>query len=391
MSAVITGLVRLIRNPPKRLKQKRIGLLCNAASVDAGYRHAAGLIDAAFPGQLRALCGPQHGARGEKQDNMVKSDHYLDPVLDIPVFSLYGAVRSPTPEMLSEIDILIVDIQDVGTRVYTFIQSLALCMASCAQAGIPVVVLDRPNPVGGNTVEGPLLRQEFRSFVGLHPLPIRHGLTVGELTRLYADLWIQGCSVEVIPMEGWERDMLFVHTGLPWVMPSPNMPTIDTAMVYPGQVILEGTNLSEGRGTTRPFELFGAPYIEPHRLAAAIMALKIPGSIFREVYFEPVFNKWAGQTCGGLQIHVSNPAEFRPLLTTVAVLREVMNLYPDHFAWRPPPYEYEYQKLPVDIILGGDGIRKMLAKGASAKEIEDSWKQEQEKFQRATEPYHLYP
>lgn len=391
MSAIITGLQRLIQDPPRWLKGQRIGLFCTPASVDPHYRHASRLINAAFPGQLSAIFGPQHGARGEKQDNMVESDNYREPVLNIPVFSLYGAIRFPTQEMLSAIDVLVVDIQDVGTRVYTFIQTLALCMGACAQAGIPVVVLDRPNPLGGKAVEGPLLREEFRSFVGLHPLPMQHALTVGELARLYAELWIKGCLLRVIPMEGWQRDMLFVHTGLPWVMPSPNMPTMETAMVYPGQVALEGTNISEGRGTTRPFELFGAPFIEPHGLAAAVAAHSIPGVVFREVYFEPTFHKWTGVLCGGLQLHVANPDEFRPLFTTVAILREVMDMYPGHFAWRPPPYEYEHQRLPVDIILGGDEIRRMLTAGASAKEIEGSWQQEQEEFKSTKRAYHLYP
>ncbi|MBW2307740.1 MAG: DUF1343 domain-containing protein [Deltaproteobacteria bacterium] len=390
MSAVITGLESVIQNPPGCLKAKRIGLLSNPASVDTRYRHASQLISEAFPGQLRALFGPQHGIRGEKQDNMVESGNEWEPALDIPVFSLYGAVRSPTPEMLREIEVLVVDIQDVGTRVYTFIQSLALCMEACVQSGITIVVLDRPNPLGGVAVEGPLLRQEFRSFVGLCPLPLRHGLTVGELARLYADLWIQGCAVEVIPMEGWRRDMMFTHTGLPWVMTSPNMPTMDTALVYPGQVILEGTNLSEGRGTTRPFEIFGAPFIQPHKLAAALKVHKIPGIVFREAYFEPAFHKWTGQLCGGLQLHVADASLFRPLFTTVAILREVMDMYPGQFAWRPPPYEYEYEKLPVDIILGGDELRLMLAAGASAQEIESSWQKEQEEFKRFKQAYHLY-
>ncbi len=391
MSNVITGLESLIQDPPKWLKGKRVGLLSNPASVDTRYRHASKLINEAFPGQLRALFGPQHGFRGEKQDNMVETENGWDPILDIPLFSLYGDVRSPTPAMLSEIEVLVVDIQDVGTRVYTFIQTLALCMASCSQAGIPVVVLDRPNPLGGEAVEGPLLRQEFRSFVGLYPLPLRHGLTVGELARLYADIWIQGCSVEVIPMRGWRRDMMFNHTGLPWVIPSPNMPTMNTALVYPGQVVLEGTNLSEGRGTTLPFELCGAPFIKPHRLAAALEVHKIPGVVFREVYFEPTFHKWAGQLCGGLQLHVLDPGSFRPLLTTLAIIQEVINLYPDQFAWRPPPYEYEYEKLPVDVILGEQEIRQMLTAGASAEEIESSWQQEQEEFKRFKKAYHMYP
>jgi len=390
MSKVATGLEMLIQSRPERLKGVRIGLLCNPASVDGRYRHAARLVDAAFPGQLRAVFGPQHGARGEKQDNMVESDHYRDPALNVPVLSLYGAVRSPTREMLAEIDVLMVDIQDVGTRVYTFIQSMALCMSACEEAGVPVMVLDRPNPLGGAAVEGPLVREGFRSFVGLHPLPMRHGLTVGELARLYADLWIRGCQVDVIPMKGWEREMLFVHTGLPWVMPSPNMPTADTAAVYPGQVVLEGTNISEGRGTTRPFELFGAPYIEPHRLAAALADCGIPGVVFREACFEPTFNKWAGETCGGLQLHVTDPGEFRPLFTTVSVLREVMDLFPDQFAWRQPPYEYEHRRLPVDIILGGEDIRLMLTAGASAKDIEDFWQKEQQEFTEAKKAYHLY-
>ena len=349
------GVERLLDGEVGHLRSQRLGLIHHPASVSSTLESSAvALIRSGF--DLHALFGPQHGAHGEKQDNMVESDHFRDATTGLPSYSLYGSVRKPTREMLSGLDAVLFDLQDVGVRVYTFIWTMALAMEACAEAGISFVVLDRPNPIGGRR-EGPLLRPGYESFVGLHPIPLRHGLTCGEVAR-----WLNrerhiGCDLEVIPCEGWERGMKWQDTGLPWVMPSPNLPTVESCAVYPGMVLLEGTNLSEGRGTTRPFELFGAPFIDPHALVDAVEPLLGPGVVLRPCHFEPTFQKHSGVMCGGGQLHVTDPHQFRPVHTAVAILCAARELAPDGFLWREPPYEYETEKAPIDILWGHDGLR----------------------------------
>jgi uncharacterized protein YbbC (DUF1343 family) len=349
---------------------------------------ASAILRAGF--SLRALFGPQHGARGEKQDNMIESANFRDPASGLPVHSLYGDVRKPTPEMLAGLDALLFDLQDVGVRVYTFVWTMALAMEACAEAGVRFVVLDRPNPIGGQLREGPVLRAGYESFVGLHPVPLRHGLTSGELAR-----WLNtergiGCELEVIACEGWRRAMTWEATGLPWVLPSPNLPTVDSCRVYPGMVLVEGTNLSEGRGTTKPFELFGAPFVDPHELAGRLRDTLGPGVTIRPCHFEPTFQKHACRTCGGGQIHVTDADAFRPVHTAVAILAAIQAMAPDDFAWREPPYEYETVKPPIDILWGGDGLRKGIGRGASVEEILASAPDECDAFARAVAPYLLY-
>ena len=318
---------------------------------------------------LRALFGPQHGARGEKQDNMIESDHYTDPVTGLPVHSLYGDVRKPTPEMLDGLDAVLFDLQDVGVRVYTFVWTMALAMEACADAGVRFIVLDRPNPIGGLKREGPVLQSGYESFVGLHPLPLRHGLTCGEMARwLNLDRGI-ACDLDVVRADGWERHMYWADTGLPWVMPSPNLPTPESCLVYPGMVLLEGTNLSEGRGTTRPFELFGTPWLDPAALAARLADARLPGVTFRPCHFEPTFQKHAGTLCGGAQLHVTDPGTFVPVRTAVEILVAAHALAPRDFAWRPPPYEYEETLPPIDILWGNARLREGVQQGESADEI----------------------
>ncbi|MFZ5993864.1 MAG: exo-beta-N-acetylmuramidase NamZ family protein [Thermodesulfobacteriota bacterium] len=384
------GIERFVRNPPPWIKGARLGLLANQASVDSRFEHTSTLLARAFPGQLVAFFNPQHGFRGEKQDNMVESDHSRDPLLKVPIFSLYGESRTPSPEMFDHIDVLLVDVQDVGTRVYTFIYTLAYCMEAAGKWNKKVVILDRPNPIGGLLTEGNLLNEDLRSFVGLFPIPMRHGLTIGEIAKLWKGAFGMDCDLEVVPLGGWRRDMLFADTGLPWVMPSPNMPTPDTALVYPGQVIWEGTNVSEGRGTTRPFELFGAPFIEPARLKERIAKRRIAGVIFREAWFQPTFHKWAGEVCGGLQIHVTDPRVYRPYYTTLCLLQDILALYPDNFAWRQPPYEYEYEKLPIDLILGDDAVRYALEEGADLIDLTASWEDDLASFEELRRGFFLY-
>ncbi|MCD4727141.1 MAG: DUF1343 domain-containing protein, partial [Pirellulales bacterium] len=314
---VQTGLERLLTEPPPWTKSARLGLLCNPASVDSGLRHARSCISDKFPGRLAALFSPQHGFFAEKQDNMIESGDITDPLLALPVFSLYGATRIPTREMFDAIDVLAIDLQDVGTRVYTFVYTVSYCMEIAAKTGKKIVILDRPNPIDGIRTEGNCLRNEFASFVGRYPIPMRHGLTMGELARLFNDHFGIGCDLSVIPMRGWQRGMYYPETGLPWVAPSPNMPTPHTAMVYPGQVIWEGTNISEGRGTTQPFELFGAPFFDTDKLLETLGGPIQPGAVLRPCRFEPTANKWAGVVCNGFQVHVTDPIAFKPYTTSL--------------------------------------------------------------------------
>ena len=284
---------------------------------------------------------------------MVEWKTYEHPRLRIPVYSLYGEYREPTAEMLKGLDVLLVDLQDIGTRYYTFIWTMYLCMRACEKHGVAVVVLDRPNPTNGVTTEGPLLDVNYKSFVGMHSIPVRHGRTIGELAQQFRDEVFLECRLSILPMKNWKREMWFDHTGLPWVMPSPNMPTLDTATVYPGMCLLEGTNISEGRGTTRPFEIFGAPFIDGEKLCNELSKLRLPGVFFRENYFQPIFHKLIGELCGGAQIHVMNRNEFRPFQTGVEIIRQVRKIYPEQFQWRQPPYEYEWNRLPIEILIGG--------------------------------------
>jgi uncharacterized protein YbbC (DUF1343 family) len=340
---------------PKKFRGARIGALLHPASVSSQLEHASQILERHNGNlfRLNALFGPQHGFLGQTQDNMVEWQSYEHPRLHIPVYSLYGEHRQPTAEMLEALDVLLVDLQDIGSRYYTFIWTLYLCMRECEKRGIAIVVLDRPNPINGVTTEGPVLDPNYKSFVGMHSIPVRHGRTIGELAQQFRDEAFSHCHLSVMPMKNWERAMWFDHTGLLWVMPSPNMPTLDTATVYPGMCLLEGTNISEGRGTTRPFEIFGAVFINADRLCAELNGLKLPGAVFREDYFQPTFHKFASELCGGAQIHVTDRNAFRPFQTGIEIIRVIRRLYPDHFAWKQPPYEYETEKLPIEILLGG--------------------------------------
>ena len=381
-----------LESAPERLGHLRgrsLGLVLHPASVTSELRFSADVL-LADGFRIEALFGPQHGARGEKQDNMIESDHYTDPVTGLPVHSLYSEVRKPTPGMLAGLDAVLYDLQDVGVRVYTFVWTMALTMEACAEAGIPLVVLDRPNPVGGLVREGPVLRPGFESFVGLHPIPLRHGLTAGELAR-----WLNvergiGCELQVVECQGWRRSMHWRETGLPWVLPSPNLPTPDSCDVYPGMVLVEGTNLSEGRGTTKPFELFGAPYVEPYALARAVEGELGPGVVLRPCWFEPTFQKHQGVVCGGGQLHVTDRNAVRSVRTTVALLRACRALAPTDFDWRPPPYEYEEVLAPIDILWGHTGLREGVDSGAAVDEIMAGIDAEIADFEASVRPYLLY-
>ncbi len=386
---VQTGLEVCLTELPAMLNRQRLGLLCNQASTDRNLRHARDLILAAFPGQLTCLFSPQHGFFSARQDNMVESDHMTDPVSGLPVYSLYGETRKPYPEMFASIDSLLIDLIDVGTRVYTFVWTVILCLETAAETGTRVVVLDRPNPLGGR-IEGNLLEENCASFVGLWPIPMRHGLTIGELALLCNREMDIGADLHVIPARGWRRDMLFSDTGLPWVFPSPNMPDPVTAMVYPGQVIWEGTNVSEGRGTTLPFELFGAPFLDPGKLVHHMDKDDLAGCLLRPLAFEPTSGKWAGENCQGFQLHVTDEDRFRPYRTSLALLQAIMTLYPDQFAYKKPPYEYEYKQLPMDLILGSRQVRQNLEQGVAIADMEASWQNGLAEYQNRCRSVFLY-
>jgi uncharacterized protein YbbC (DUF1343 family) len=393
MSPSREGAVRLgsdVLLASDRLRGARVGVVCNHASVDHAFRHVIDRLAQADKVTLAGIFGPQHGFRSDVQDNMIETPHQQDEARRVPVYSLYSETREPTPEMLRDIDTLVIDLQDIGARIYTYIYTMANCLRAAARHRIPVIVCDRPNPIGGVEVEGACLAPGFESFVGQFPIPMRHGMTIGELASLFNEHFAIGAALEIASMERWHRYMYADDTRLPWVMPSPNMPTLDTAVVYPGTVLFEGTNLSEGRGTTRPFELVGAPWIDAERFAAAMNALDLPGAYFRPAVFEPTFQKHARRTCGGCQIHVTDRATFRPVITGVALIQTFRRFDPSSFAWRPPPYEYEHDKMPIDILAGSDLLRTQIESDVSLVEIAESWRPDERGFRERREQFLLY-
>ncbi|MFH1293318.1 MAG: DUF1343 domain-containing protein [Pseudomonadota bacterium] len=390
MERVQTGLDRIRVGLWKQLKGYKLGLLSNQASLDSMFNGAKEVITRLLPGQLKALFGPQHGYGGEDQDNMVETDHAYDNASKIPVFSLYAENREPLPHMLEIVDILIIDLQDVGTRVYTFASTMLNCLKAAVKAGKKVIVLDRPNPLGGEVLEGNLLRPELYSFVGPYSLPMRHGLTMGEMARIFNEVFRLGCDLEIIAMHGWRREMLWDKTGLKWIMPSPNMPLPETAYVYPGQVIWEGTNLSEGRGTCRPFEIFGAPYLDPESVKEALKPDATRGCFLQEYSFRPTFQKWKGELCRGFMLHVMDPHTYRPYFTSIAMLKAIMEIHRKDFKWKKPPYEYEQEKEPIDLILGDTSLRQGLESGVPLARITQSWVADLESFSKWRRPYLLY-
>ncbi len=385
---VRSGLDELLADP-RRLRGQRLGLIVNPSAVTTGLEHAA-LALKACPGlKVTALFGPEHGLWADAQD-LVEVDDSRDPRTGLPAFSLYGRTREPTAEMLAGVDTLVFDVQDVGSRYYTFIYTMLHALQGCARHGRRLVVLDRPNPLGGVTVDGNVLDPAFRSFVGLHPLAVRHGLTSGELALMFrAELGLD-VELEVVRMRGWRRAMLFDETGLPWVPPSPNMPTLDTALVYPGGCLVEGTNLSEGRGTTRPFEVVGAPWLDPWRLAADLQRERLPGARFRPLFFRPTFHKHAGELCGGVQVHLLDRRRFPAFLAYLLLIHHARRQDPAAFAWRQPPYEYELVKLPIDILCGGEAARRALEAGRSPRRLLPAWKSQLQRFRARRRPWLLY-
>lgn len=387
---VTLGVEKLLEGDAPLLQGARVGLICNQASVDHGFRHAADLFHEDPTVDLRALFGPQHGIRGDVQDNMIETDHTVDRETGLPIHSLYSETREPTEAMLKDIDILVFDMQDVGCRIYTFAYTMANCMAAARKFGKRVIVCDRPNPISGAVVAGNVLEPGQASFVGLFAIPTRPGMTLGELAGLFNDHFEIGCELDVVKMDGWSRRLWHDETDAPWVMPSPNIPTLDSATVFPGTVHFEGTQLSEGRGTTRPFELVGAPYIDPEKYAKRLNDLKLPGVFFRSCIFRPTFQKHGGVSCGGVQLHVTNRGDFEPVFAGIAMVKVAYEMYSAEFRWKEPPYEYVYDRNPFDVIAGTSSIRQAIEKGSALEEIRESWQTGLEAFRQVREEYLLY-
>lgn len=387
---VVLGLEKLLEDERSALLGARIGLICNQSSVDHELRHAADLFHEEQGINLTALFGPQHGIRGDLQDNMIESAHAFDRTTGIPIYSLYSETREPTEEMLSEVDTLVFDMQDVGCRIYTFVYTLANCMRAAKKFGKRVIVCDRPNPINGEMMAGALLETEFASFVGQFPIVTRHGMTVCELALMFKEHFGIECELETIKMEGWSREDWLDDIDAPWVLPSPNMPTLDSATVFPGTVHVEGTQLSEGRGTTKPFELIGAPYIFAEEYAKKLNSIGFTGVYFRACGFQPTFQKHAGITCGGVQIHVTDRQVFEPAIAGVATVKVAHDLYREHFRWKEPPYEYVYDKNPFDVIAGTDKLRKAIERGDSLETIQESWREGLQQFSQERERFLLY-
>jgi|ERR1044072_434680 uncharacterized protein YbbC (DUF1343 family) len=384
------GLERLLDEKTSVLRNARVGLVCNQATVDHAFRHGADLLHEHSDINLTTLFGPQHGIRGDVQDNMIETDHGIDRRTRLPIYSLYSETREPTEKMLENVDVIVADLQDVGCRIYTFAYTIANCMRAAKKFEKKVVVCDRPNPIGGEKISGNLLEPDCTSFVGQFPMPTRPGLTMGELAKLFNEHFGIGCDLEVIEMTGWTRDLWHDQTDAPWVLPSPNIPTPATTAVFPGTVHLEGTQMSEGRGTTKPFELNGAPYIDADAFADALAELNLPGVRFRACGFMPTFQKHAGQACGGVQIHVTDRATFEPVIAGVAIVKVAHDMYGEEFKWKEPPYEYEYDRNPFDVISGTLKLRQQIERGDSVATIAESWQPGLRQFEELRRRYFLY-
>jgi uncharacterized protein YbbC (DUF1343 family) len=378
---VITGLESILAKFPVELTGKRIGILCHAPSITSHFEHISEVFYKRHDCNLAALFGPQHGLHGQTQDNMIEWQSQRHPVFNIPLYSLYGENRKPTPEMLSGIDVLLIDLQDVGARLYTYIWTVKLCMEACSEAGIPVWILDRPNPVGRLPFDGPVLKEEYFTFVGGACIPLCHRMTLGEMALWLKNRYISSCELHIVWMKNWNRSSLWSDTGLPWVLPSPNLPTLQSAIVYPGTVLIEALNLSEGRGTTIPFELFGAPFIKTEKLRKSLEERKIEGCVFRPHDFIPTFHKFHGELCNGMQIHVTDIDKFKPVGTVLELFAAIIETSePDSLKFKMPPYEYEYNHMPFDILSGDSGMRESLIQGRNTLIEKQRWEHEIEEF-----------
>lgn len=384
--------LEVLVDDPRLILGKRIGLVTHQSAVTRDFRHAVRVLHAGRGWKLTALFGPEHGIWGEAQD-MAHVEHSYDPLTGLEVHSLYGKSKedlSPSQEILKQVDALIIDLQDIGSRYYTFIYTMALCMRAAAPLGVKVIVLDRPNPIDGNHLEGNIRDEKYSSFVGMFPLPTRHGMTAGELARYFNARFNLNCDLTVVPMGGWQRWMWWGDTELPWVIPSPNMPTVYTATVYPGMCLIEGTNLSEGRGTTHPFELFGAPWLEPFRLSDALNKLDLPGVFFRPHYFLPTFHKHKDKVCGGVELHVTDRRIFEPYRTGLWCVKTAHDMNPEEFDWRREPYEFVSDRLAIDLLAGTDRFRSLVEEGGDLEEWIGEWEEPLREFAAARDEFLLY-
>lgn len=380
------GIEVLLDDEKELIEGKRVGLITNPTGVDQELNSIVDLLHNDPEVELTALYGPEHGVRGSAQAGEYV-EFYTDEKTGLPVYSLYGATKKPTPEMLENVDVLLFDIQDVGTRFYTYIYTMAYAMEAAKENNIPFIVLDRPNPLGGTEVEGPVLETPYKSFVGNYEIPLRHGMTVGELAKLFNEEFGIGADLTVVKMKGWKRDMYYDETGLQFVMPSPNMPTLDTALVYPGAALIEGTNVSEGRGTTKPFELIGAPFINADNLAQQLNSLNLKGVSFRAASFTPSISKHAGKLSHGIQIHITDRDEFETVKTGLHIVKSIHDLYPEDFAFRA---EDSRGISFFDQLIGNGWVREAIEEGKSVEWIESQWKDELKDFTKVRKDYLMY-
>lgn len=389
---VRSGLEVLIHDEPFRIQGKKIGLVTHHSAVTSTLQHAVSLLKSGRGWKLTTLFGPEHGIWGEAQD-MAHVDHSTDPSSGLPVYSLYGKSEEdlkPRREVLKGLDALVIDLQDIGSRYYTFVYTMAICMREAAPLGLPVIVLDRPNPIDGVHLEGNIREEKYSSFVGMFPLPTRHGMTAGELARYFNKVFNLNCDLTVVPMAGWKRSMWWGDTGLPWVLPSPNMPTVFTAAVYPGMCLVEGTNLSEGRGTTHPFEFFGAPWLDSFKLAERLNRIDLPGVRFRPHYFIPSFQKHQGKVCGGVEMHVTNRAIFEPYRTGLWSVKVARDMNPEKFDWRRETYEFVSDRLAIDLLAGSSRYREIVEAGGDIDGWVREWEEPLRDFAKSRQEFLLY-
>lgn len=393
---VQTGLQRLLEDPALQKKfPGKIGYLCHAASVTKDIEHGLIALKRVFGDRLVKVFGPQHGFVTDVQDNMVESKHTIHPYFGLKVYSLYSETRIPTPEMLEGLDHVFVDLQDVGTRIYTYIYTMTYMMEACQKLGIQVVILDRPNPINAETMEGNVLDMKFDSFVGRHPLPVRHALTMGEVAKMHQKYWGgKDCNLEVIQMKGYQRSMSFEDTNLPWILPSPNLATVEAAYTFVGTVLYEGTNISEGRGTTRSLEIVGHPKIEAFKfhdkLKLVLEKERLLGQVLRPLVFLPTFQKHKGMPCGGFQIHVTDRKTFEPWRLCQTLCREFYHELGADFVWKQPPYEYEYHRMPIDLINGTDKLRHWVEKNGNRDEYQAIMREGEDTYQKQRREILLY-
>ncbi|MCK2003454.1 DUF1343 domain-containing protein [[Brevibacterium] frigoritolerans] len=378
---VSPGIEVLLKEEKNVLSGKKVGLITNPTGIDSKLTSIVDLLHDDPDINLTALFGPEHGVRGDAQAG-ASVEYYIDEKTGLPVYSLYGKTKKPTPEMLKDVEVLVFDIQDVGTRYYTYIYTMAYAMEAAKENDIPFIVLDRPNPQGGESVDGPVLEPEFSSFVGLYPIPLKHGMTVGELATLFNKEFKIGADLKVIKMKGWKRDMDYDDTGLPFVLPSPNMPTVSTTFVYPATGLIEGTNVSEGRGTTKPFEMIGAPYINSDELAGKLNALRLPGVKFRAASFTPTFSKHAGKLSHGVEIYITDREEFKAVPTGLHIIKTIQDLYPGDFEFLAANN--------FNLLIGNGWIMSRIKAGSTVNEILKEYQVKQDAFKKVRKNYLLY-